>query len=389
MSRPKRVWIQRVAGLAIVLALVASCDDDGVNGPNGNGPPPAETPVGELSQALVDVVDQYFTPNAATFGSLEFFTPLIGGLFNLSPSLAPAAALSAGLLQSCVPTELLGITFAYDVQQATYVPTSREGAPADGFRVLLYQVQSGAPVTPLDEIGHLDVSCSALPNVDMTISAEVDGVEVLRLTPTGTFNLQNLSYSFTIPGFVSDPSGSDQLALTAGLNGAIGFSRIEGFEFTVLTDVLVGFGRFDNDLTTDGFELRVVAIKGVSTIEFEFELDAAVSAGGDLSVAESVNPAGGPAPARFFPIGLVKSPPEPADLGIGIVACFSGPYEDPVVDDANEGGGCSFGGLESVSLEMGELQLLEGGYLALLEIQQVLGGFWDLGLSVLGSGSGL
>jgi hypothetical protein len=113
-----------------------------------------------------------------------------------APSLSSGRATSAA-----VPSGVAGKTFVFDVNTSSYVMSDVAGAPGNGVRFILYEVDSVsyAPVEPLVETGHVDlidlsggttqaarvlVVSGSTTYIDYTVTA-TSGTSSGRVTVTG------------------------------------------------------------------------------------------------------------------------------------------------------------------------------------------------------------
>ena len=228
MNRNRRSWT-KVAALALAMSLAAAaCSDieEALNGPDDF----PETEMGTLAVAMGDVLDDYFAANAEGFESLEALGPQFTTGFSIVPLVGTPAKASVGpegmqalmrlaqLSPQSIPSEALGTTYEYNTSSSQYEASERTGAPVNGVRFILYEVSGSSPVTPLNEIGYVDVALSSgPPTVALTIDLVIDDVTVLHLAPSGSVLPD--AVNLTIPGYVRTPTGSDQLDFTAGISG--------------------------------------------------------------------------------------------------------------------------------------------------------------------------
>ncbi len=127
-----------------------------------------------------------------------------------------------------IPSGALGVTFIYDPVEG-YIPSQRTGAPANGVRFILYAVDPilEEPVTPLNEIGWLDIidtSNFATGTIDISLEAVVNDVTLVDVTSTGVLTQTSLSLDFD--GTLSD--GQNNLNFTIDAL----FSETGTFELT-------------------------------------------------------------------------------------------------------------------------------------------------------------
>ncbi len=104
------------------------------------------------------------------------------------------------------PADLLGKTFVYNTQTAAYeVDLNRSGAPATGVRLILYAVDPilRQIITPLNEIGQLDLTDEGTPAADAVgIKAVINDVTVLDYVASASITTS--SVSFSAQGVLSD-----------------------------------------------------------------------------------------------------------------------------------------------------------------------------------------
>lgn len=161
--------------LATTVALVAACSDS--SGPSEFNPSGMSS---DLSLVTSAGSDPSFAAMTAAFDDMAEATGSSGaavaaaGLFLREPRSeysteqmpsvmralvrdrhAPALNASVG----AIPPEVAGTTYEYDSDAGHWVAGSRSGAPANGVRFVLYQVDAiGAVVTPFSEIGYADLT---------------------------------------------------------------------------------------------------------------------------------------------------------------------------------------------------------------------------------------
>ena len=248
MSRNRRSWAV-IAALTLAMSVFAACSDleEALNGPDI----PTDTEMGKVALAMNGVVDDYFVANSEAFESLETLGPIFGSGFTLVPLVASPVTGSGGskgmqsilrLVQSApqsIPSDALGTTYGYNSTTGNYEATEQTGAPANGVRFLLYEISGSSPVTPLNEIGYVDVAmASGPPSVSLVISMVIDGVTVLSLSPSGLVTLDEASLN--IPGYVSDPTGSNQLNFNAGLYAYSTITTI-GYSLNATADAFLSY----------------------------------------------------------------------------------------------------------------------------------------------------
>jgi hypothetical protein len=349
--------------LALALSVVAGCEDKS----NGTGPV-TEGDFAAAAAAMEGVVDDYFTANEPAYRSIHFFGQRLAAALGGGVPAASGPASSAALLQSCLSPDVAGTTFDWDEGQGTYIPTAQTGAPADGARFLLYEVSGGTVVTPLNQIGYLDLDCPmTLPTVNLSLEVNIDGVQVLGMYATGNFNPSTYYYQLTVNVDLATPDGSAQFGIPAlGVNGRLGGYHGSGYTMQVVSDVYAGFTRYDRTAEMEGFEVYTTLWKGLSTVEWD--LNATLVGTSSSSIA---------GPAIFmFPIidGHGGS--------IEIIACMSGSYVNMSVSSPTQA--CAEQELPLYQdMSNSELQAIERGYDALRFILDSLDGIVQIGLDVV------
>jgi hypothetical protein len=261
-------WTRSFVAPALVLGLLVACSDD----KSGTGPENLpEGPTGDAAEALESVVMEFFEGNDDTFTSLETLGPLIGGALGANPSIVAPTAFSATALQSCLPVDVVGMTFEWDFSLDSYVPNQMSGAPADGVRFLLYQIDgSGNPQQ--GSVGHVDIDCpSQLPSINMTTTIVWNGVTIIDMSGQGALNPTDGSLSINIDGGVFTPDGSAWMGYVGGITqGQSIVAYGSGFTFDILPgqEIFAAFSRVDD--TSGGFTSFAEAQKGLSQNTFEW-----------------------------------------------------------------------------------------------------------------------
>ena len=234
--KPKRLHPLLVTGLAVMVSFVVACgDDDGGDGNgNGNGMGPAGEPVGTYgsqSQAVEDIVDQFFVENEAV-NTVNVLSSLIAGVgFDIAPVLSlirPDLSLlkfiehlqqtgGVGPLPS-IPAGLKGTVFVLAEAPFQYVPDPGQTGPANGVRFILYDVDlvTGLPSTPLQATGHVDIIETGPSPTDLTFTVFINDIPHIDLTIDATIGpIVNM----TLFGFLGD--GSEQINVSFSLSGTV------------------------------------------------------------------------------------------------------------------------------------------------------------------------
>jgi hypothetical protein len=224
---------QRSAALVLV-GVVAACGDS--TGPEDFSPTDANTKVEAVLSALSDnaalasltVLAPYMqfggAPMALSVAPFDPTEPLaltaaerLQALRAAGPSFGSSAPLAL------FPADLLGKTFVFNPDQEQYeIDETRTDAPEDGVRLILYAVDPvlGLLVTPLDEVGYLDLIDVSTASSDALRLVAVIGNETF-LDYVASATQTTTSATIAAEGFLSD--GTDQvdfdLSLTAATSG--------------------------------------------------------------------------------------------------------------------------------------------------------------------------
>lgn len=232
MPYEKPSFLTRLFVIASILPFFAACGDDST-GPSTS----------DLSQTQAEISQAFNRFIAENEGLMSFgeFSPAMGNALpaanivnwsvvrdvsspgNLTDIIrggvatlrAPRSPSTASLGEAyAIPVAVLGTTFTYDPSSGGYQPDpSREGAPENGVRFILYD-----GVATLNEIGWVDIIdlsdfSVAPPTVDVSLAVVISEETLVsyRITGTGT----DTSADLLATGFLSD--GLDQLDFSLGL----------------------------------------------------------------------------------------------------------------------------------------------------------------------------
>ncbi len=108
---------------------------------------------------------------------------------------------------SSIPSEIAGKTFEYDLETQHYVATDREGAPANGVRFILYELDSetGLPAASLTEVGYVQLTATqsgTSQSVHLTVVGTPNNVTYFDYTLGVTYT--STTAAFSISGFVTN-----------------------------------------------------------------------------------------------------------------------------------------------------------------------------------------
>jgi hypothetical protein len=376
--------------------ILTGCSDEGGEDTIGPGPGVKQNPMTAGFQAIADATDRVFTMNEPVYESIAFLGSKIGASFSKVAFRVNRDTESTGQ-QSCIPANLQGTVFRYDINQGDYVPTADPGAPPLGVRYVLYQVDgSGNPLPSLDEIGFFDAECRGqLPRDSLTVTVtNMNAVAILEIE-LRTFQLNSAGFIFgSSPGTMRDPNGDVSVDVIASADGVEGqnfsdtFAVTGGLEvFVTGTDDIMGsVGRLDNQVSQTGSPVPVPPFFsfGAGANEFDENLNTTLWAGGfTMSVDED---------SLLLNINSgLRSPLEFEDYvrnTNAVLACMSGLYLSPVVESASSDGGCATGVINTpVVLPPSALSAIQGGYVGLLEILDAMLPLWMIGLEILAPSS--
>jgi predicted small lipoprotein YifL len=158
-----------------------------------------------LSVAPFDPTEPQTTTTAARLQAIRAAGPSFG---------------SSGSL-ALFPQDLLGMTLVFNTQTSSYeVDDARSGAPADGVRLILYAVDPilGQLVTPLNEIGYLDLIDVSTVSVDALQLVAVIGTTTY-LDYTASVTQTTSSATVAAEGYLSD--GTHQVDFDLSLSASI------------------------------------------------------------------------------------------------------------------------------------------------------------------------
>ena len=273
---------------AVVAFGLAGCSgDDGPSGPVTPFDPDA------TAQAAAELEDRLDVDSDVML-SLALVSPALeaegGAIVQLLPGglVRPAQPLDAQLLvnpslsmEPIFPTNFLGTTFEWDDLLGRYAMTERAGAPVDGIRFILYAVDpfTGEPVTPLSEIGLLDLTDEGNASATrLGVYAETGGIARLDYDVTASYALlgDNVEATATGAGFISDGTVS------------LIFNLVQTVTFNTVTETM----RVDMlyDLRMDDENVRVVVDVGsdidLSQSDVSLDVMLTVTDGGNVTVLD-------------------------------------------------------------------------------------------------------
>jgi len=120
----------------------------------------------------------------------------------------PTPAASPANPADILPASCPGKTYVYSTQTGKYTSSTDAGAPSNGCRFLLYQVDAGTKAVkqPLQTVGYLDLTNESTPSPNsLGLKAVANNVTVLDYKANGSAVGGGLSY--TAKGNVTDGTG--------------------------------------------------------------------------------------------------------------------------------------------------------------------------------------
>jgi len=210
-------------------------------------------------------------------------------LERIGPFLSPADP------AAIFPIDFLGGTFIYNVDSLHYVfaPDS-SGAPADGIRLILYAVDPvlHRPVTPLNDIGYIDLTDESTPSADaIGVLAVINQVTYLEYIASAVQSTSGVTFS--ADGYLSDGETQVNFALTHEWSETSGITI--SYDVTVPSqNVALGLDLTANG-QTEAITLEMSVQYGNETAVLsatitEAVVDGAVTYNGDLVVDISGTP---------------------------------------------------------------------------------------------------
>ena len=226
IARSRR-WLWPATLTCAVALLFAGCSDS---------TSPEDFDAATASEAAGDVLASF--DNNPALQAMDFLGdafPTFGGAASAAPAARPqdmsgwparidnlrfleriGPFLSPADPAAVFPIDFLGGTFIYNVDTHRYefAPDST-GGPADGIRLILYAVDPvlHQPVTPLNDIGYLDLTDESTPSADaIGVLAVVDQVTYLEYLASAVQSAS--SVTFSADGYLSDGEAQVNFTLT-------------------------------------------------------------------------------------------------------------------------------------------------------------------------------
>ena len=234
---------KRLSALALTLVVgLAACDDG--TGPDADGPfnPTA-------SAADIQVVQSAFdTPVFASLGSMSGRFSQINGAPALASTLLDAgwdlatageswqlqeagnrvagALYSTSAAALLIPESFRGRTYVHQPEEGYYFDEARTGAPANGMRFILYEVNPVTGEPGLTEIGYVDILDESTDAALVARLVVVSGqTEFMNYTVSASGLLGSIS--FGVSGFITDGTDQVDLDLTSSFSSTFASERVE------------------------------------------------------------------------------------------------------------------------------------------------------------------
>ena len=276
-----------LATAVVVFGLAGCSGDDGPSGPVTPFDPDATAQAAAELESRLDVDSDVMMSLALVNPALEAEG---GAIAQLLPGglVRPAQPLNAQMMvdpsfsmEPIFPSNFLGTTFEWDEGLGRYAMTERTGAPADGVRFILYAVDpfTGEPVTPLSEIGYLDLTDEGSASATrLGVYAETGGIARLDYTVTASYSLlgDSIEATATGAGYISD--GTRRLDFD--LVQTVAFNTVNE---TMRVDMLY-------DLRMDDENVRVVVDVGsdidLSASDLSLDVMMTITDGGNVTVLD-------------------------------------------------------------------------------------------------------
>lgn len=202
--------VRRICPLMLA-ALLAACSDLGTE----SFDPMASS---QKAQQAFGMVSN--NPAVQHFDALSGAFTWTGAPPVLPSAAAPAAASPTDILPPQAP---LGKTFVYNSQTGEYTGSQETGAPSNGVRYLLYQVDPAVKVIKLPpvSIGYLDLTNENTPAPNsLGVKAVANNVTVLDYKASGT--AIGTSVNITAKGNVADGTGRLDFDLSQNFSPSTG-----------------------------------------------------------------------------------------------------------------------------------------------------------------------
>ena len=234
---------KRLSALSLTLVLgLAACDD--VGGPDADGPFNPATSAADI-QAVHAAFD---TPVFQSLGSMSSSFSQINGAPALASALLDAGwdlttadeswqlkeagnrvagalySTSAGAL--LIPESFRGRTYVYQQEEGYYFDEERTGAPANGMRFVLYEVNPVTHDPGTTEIGYVDIIDESTDAAVVARLVVVSGqTEFMNYTVSASGLIGSIS--FGVSGFITDGTDQVDVDLTSSFSSTFASESVD------------------------------------------------------------------------------------------------------------------------------------------------------------------
>lgn len=222
----------RIAGIAALLLALAACSKDATGPTTISNPTSAMASLNGVDstfatpafQSFLVVTGSFNGAPAAPFGRigalLKATAPKLPGDGQALGAALHALAGDLASAEAILPDTLLGKTFVWDTTQLKYVVSDSTGAPANGIRFELYEVDStGSIGSPLTQVGHLDVidkSTAGTQSLEVVVASNTFTYVDYTVSGSGTRS----AFTLTASGFIRNTHRELDFSITYSLSGS-------------------------------------------------------------------------------------------------------------------------------------------------------------------------
>jgi hypothetical protein len=180
-----------------------------------------------------------------------------------------------------IPSEIAGKTFEYNGSE--YVATERTGAPSNGVRFIIYAVNpiTGQPVTPLAEVGYVQVT-DLSGTTTQAARVVVVSNNITYLDYTAVASATVTGGRITVTGYVTDGENRANINLRSTVTEANGLSLLYSIDVPqrdVSIDLTMTTTGLDPQTATVGIDLGMSGPNGTVSMSGEF-----TESGGTITV---------------------------------------------------------------------------------------------------------
>ncbi len=211
---------------------------------------------------------------------------LVGGEIAEAFRSASAAAL-------LIPESFRGRTYEYSAAQGWYHNPTRAGAPTNGIRFVLYEVDPITGVPGTTEVGWVDVLDESTATAAVVrLSVWSAGVEYINYTVSATGLIGSIA--FDIDGFVTDGTTQVDFLLHHAIDATFASARVEvdyqidvpSRNFSISANVVI---EFDAGTESGSFTIAASFTQGTNNVVIQGSIDSQTN-GGTLEVLVNGSP---------------------------------------------------------------------------------------------------